>query len=42
MISFIILLNASLVPVGEAHLPHLELTREILRNLNEIYKKKFL
>ena len=31
--------NAHLVPVGEDQLPHLELSRKIVRRFNELYKK---
>jgi tryptophanyl-tRNA synthetase len=40
MTADIILYNASVVPVGEDQLPHLELTREILRRFNFIYNKE--
>ncbi|MFH1338252.1 MAG: tryptophan--tRNA ligase [Candidatus Omnitrophota bacterium] len=36
----ILLYKASRVPVGEDQLPHLELTREIARRFNGLYKKK--
>ncbi|OGR83606.1 MAG: tryptophan--tRNA ligase [Elusimicrobia bacterium RIFCSPLOWO2_01_FULL_64_13] len=38
----ILLYHASHVPVGEDQLPHLELTREIARRFNHIYKKQVL
>lgn len=34
----ILLYKANIVPVGEDQLPHLELTREIVRRFNHIYK----
>ena len=37
----ILLYKASLVPIGEDQLPHLELTREIARRFNHIYKSEF-
>ncbi|MFC1617535.1 tryptophan--tRNA ligase [Candidatus Margulisiibacteriota bacterium] len=36
----IALYKADVVPVGEDQLPHLELTREIIRRFNHLYKKK--
>ena len=36
----ILLYKANRVPVGEDQLPHLELTREITRRFNSLYKKK--
>ncbi len=36
----ILLYKASCVPVGEDQLPHLELTREIARRFNSLYKKE--
>lgn len=36
----IMLYKATAVPIGEDQLPHLELTREILRRFNHIYKKE--
>ncbi|OGX27731.1 MAG: tryptophan--tRNA ligase [Omnitrophica WOR_2 bacterium RIFCSPHIGHO2_01_FULL_48_9] len=36
----ILLYKASLVPIGEDQLPHLELTREIARRFNHIYKQE--
>jgi len=36
----ILLYKANVVPVGEDQLPHLELTREIVRKFNNLYKKK--
>ncbi|MDD5565317.1 MAG: tryptophan--tRNA ligase [Candidatus Omnitrophica bacterium] len=36
----ILLYKSDIVPVGEDQLPHLELTREIARKFNSIYKKK--
>ena len=38
----ILLYNATHVPVGEDQLPHLELTREIARRFNFLYKKAVL
>lgn len=38
----ILLYNADFVPVGEDQLPHLELTREIARRFNHIYKTTIL
>jgi len=38
--SDILLYKANVVPVGEDQLPHLELTREIARRFNHIYKKE--
>jgi len=35
----ILLYKANVVPVGEDQLPHLELTREIVRRFNTLYKK---
>lgn len=35
----IVLYKANVVPVGEDQLPHLELTREIVRRANSLYKK---
>jgi tryptophanyl-tRNA synthetase len=40
--SDILLYNATHVPVGEDQLPHLELTREIARRFNFLYKKPVL
>ena len=37
----ILLYKADCVPVGEDQLPHLELTREIGRRFNSLYKKEF-
>ncbi len=37
----ILLYKANVVPVGEDQLPHLELTREIARRFNHLYKKIF-
>lgn len=37
----ILLFKAEYVPVGEDQLPHLELTREIARNFNRLYKNTF-
>ncbi len=42
MSSDILLYNADFVPVGEDQLPHLELTREIARRFNHIYKTDLL
>lgn len=36
----ILLYKASAVPVGEDQLPHIELTREIARRFNHLYKKQ--
>ena len=36
----ILLYKAEVVPVGEDQLPHLELTRQIVRKFNHIYKKE--
>ena len=36
----ILLYKAACVPVGEDQLPHLELTREIARRFNSLYKKE--
>ncbi len=36
----IVLYKANKVPVGEDQLPHLELTREIVRRFHHLYKKK--
>jgi tryptophanyl-tRNA synthetase len=36
----ILLYKAGVVPVGEDQLPHLELTREIARKFNSLYKKE--
>lgn len=36
----ILLYKANCVPIGEDQLPHLELTREIARRFNHIYKKE--
>lgn len=36
----ILLYNANKVPVGKDQLPHVEMTREIARRFNHIYKKK--
>lgn len=37
----IMLYKAEVVPVGEDQLPHLELTRQIVRKFNNLYKKNF-
>ena len=37
----ILIYKASLVPVGEDQLPHLELTREIARRFNQLYGETF-
>ncbi|MDP8213154.1 MAG: tryptophan--tRNA ligase [Candidatus Zapsychrus exili] len=37
----ILLYRASAVPIGEDQLPHIELTREISRRFNHIFKKDF-
>jgi tryptophanyl-tRNA synthetase len=37
----ILIYQAQAVPVGEDQLPHLELTREIARRFNSLYKRKF-
>ena len=37
----IMLYKANAVPIGEDQLPHIELTREIARRFNHIYKKNF-
>ncbi len=37
----ILLYKATSVPIGEDQIPHLELTREIARRFNSIYKKEF-
>ena len=37
----IMLYKANAVPIGEDQLPHIELTREIVRRFNHIYKIKF-
>lgn len=37
----ILLYKANAVPIGEDQLPHIELTREIARRFNHIYKKGF-
>lgn len=37
----ILLYKASAVPIGEDQLPHIELTREIARRFNHMYKKEF-
>lgn len=37
----ILIYKATLVPVGEDQLPHLELTREITRRFNHLYKEVF-
>jgi tryptophanyl-tRNA synthetase len=37
MAADIVILNADLVPVGEDQLPHLELTREIVRRFTNVY-----
>jgi tryptophanyl-tRNA synthetase len=42
MASDIILYKAEVVPVGEDQLPHLELTREIVRRFNTLYGPTFL
>jgi len=39
--SDILLYQADVVPVGEDQLPHIELTREIARRFNHLYKKIF-
>jgi len=36
----ILILKAKYVPIGEDQLPHLEIIREIVRKLNNIYKEK--
>jgi tryptophanyl-tRNA synthetase len=36
----ILIYKATVVPVGEDQLPHLELTRQIVRKFNHIYKKE--
>lgn len=36
----IMTVNADLVPVGEDQLPHVELTRDVVRKFNSIYKTK--
>lgn len=41
MASDIIVYNAEFVPVGEDQIPHLEMTREIARRFNFIYKEVF-
>jgi tryptophanyl-tRNA synthetase len=41
MASDIVLYKATVVPVGEDQLPHLELTREIARRFNSIYGQTF-
>ncbi|HHW32407.1 MAG TPA: tryptophan--tRNA ligase [Clostridiaceae bacterium] len=41
MASDILIYKADLVPVGEDQLPHLELTREIARRFNNLYKEVF-
>ena len=38
----ILVYKADKVPVGEDQLPHLELTREIARRFNSLYKSKVL
>jgi tryptophanyl-tRNA synthetase len=38
----ILIYQANFVPVGEDQLPHLELTREIARRFNSMYKKEVL
>jgi len=38
----ILLYKAEVVPVGEDQLPHLELTRQIARKFNHLYKKDYL
>ncbi len=42
MASDILLYRATVVPVGEDQLPHLELTREIVRRFNGFYGETFL
>jgi len=42
MASDILLYRATVVPVGEDQLPHLELTREIVRRFNSFYGETFL
>jgi tryptophanyl-tRNA synthetase len=37
----ILVYKAEVVPVGEDQLPHLELTRQIVRKFNHLYKKEF-
>ena len=37
----ILLYKGEVVPVGEDQLPHLELTRQIVRKFNHLYKKEF-
>lgn len=37
----ILLYKANAVPVGEDQLPHLELTRQIVRKFNHLYKKNY-
>lgn len=37
----ILLYKANAVPIGEDQLPHIELTREIARRFNHLYKKEF-
>ena len=37
----ILIYKAEVVPVGEDQLPHLELTRQIVRKFNHLYKKEF-
>jgi tryptophanyl-tRNA synthetase len=38
----IVLYQANLVPVGEDQLPHLELTREVVRRVNSLLKRELL
>ena len=42
MTADIVLYKADTVPVGEDQLPHLELTREIVRRFNNLYKPVFV
>src|SRR6266850_1653421 len=37
----ILLYKANAIPIGEDQLPHIELTREIARRFNHLYKKEF-
>lgn len=41
MAADILIINADIVPVGEDQLPHLELTREIVRRFNSLYGDYF-
>ena len=41
MAADILIINADIVPVGEDQLPHLELTREIVRRFNGLYGEYF-